>query len=65
MGPWPGFVARSSSWQRRTSVPLHLEIQWDHTLVNRQRAERVRQEKPRLEFYRYDWSLNDASERAD
>ncbi|MGH9862277.1 MAG: DUF547 domain-containing protein [Candidatus Acidiferrales bacterium] len=28
-------------------------------------AERVRQEKPRLEFYRYDWSLNDASVRAD
>jgi hypothetical protein len=28
-------------------------------------AARVRQEKPRIEFYGYDWSLNDASARAD
>lgn len=28
-------------------------------------ARRVRQEKPRVEFYNYDWSLNDASGRAD
>ena len=28
-------------------------------------AERVRQEKPRIEFYGYNWSLNDASARAD
>jgi len=28
-------------------------------------AARVRQEKPRIEFYGYNWSLNDASARAD
>lgn len=28
-------------------------------------AARIRQEKPRVEFYSYDWSLNDAAARAD
>ncbi|MBI2956566.1 MAG: DUF547 domain-containing protein, partial [Acidobacteria bacterium] len=28
-------------------------------------AQHVRQEKPRVEFYNYDWSLNDASARGD
>jgi hypothetical protein len=28
-------------------------------------AARLREEKPRIEFYGYDWSLNDASARAD
>ncbi len=28
-------------------------------------AERIRQEKPRIEYYNYDWSLNDAGPRAE
>jgi hypothetical protein len=28
-------------------------------------AARLRQEKPRVEYYNYDWSLNDAAARAE
>lgn len=67
------FLSKIFDWYREDFVrALQAEGDGEATVVNyvirylpEEVARRVQEERPRIEFYNYDWSLNDATARAD
>jgi len=67
------FLSKIFDWYRedfvkaleRTGVPKPTVVDYVVGYLPDSVAEQVRRQQPRLEFYGYDWTLNDASARAD